>query len=47
VSYLLFESEYLERLIEMGERDAERSWLKIRRFLDASGDVDDNEATAD
>lgn len=36
VSYLMFESEYLEHLIRLGERDAERSWLKIRRFLDAA-----------
>lgn len=35
VSYLMFESEYLEHLIELGERDAERNWFKIRRFLDA------------
>jgi NTE family protein len=35
VSYLMFESKYLEHLIRLGERDAERSWLKIRRFLDA------------
>lgn len=34
VSYFLFESEYLTRLIELGERDAERNWLKIRRFFD-------------
>lgn len=38
VSYLMFESEYLEHLIRLGERDAERSWLKIRRFLDAAND---------
>lgn len=35
VSYLMFESEYLAHLIELGEQDAERNWLKIRRFLDA------------
>ncbi len=34
VSYFLFESEYLTRLIDLGQRDAERNWLKIRRFLD-------------
>lgn len=39
VSYLMFESEYLEHLIELGERDAERNWFKIRRFLDA-GEVE-------
>ncbi|MGD8496735.1 MAG: patatin-like phospholipase family protein [Gemmatimonadales bacterium] len=38
VSYLMFESEYIEHLIRLGERDAERSWLKIRRFLDAADD---------
>lgn len=38
VSYLLFESDYLARLIELGERDAERNWLKIRRFLDMTDD---------
>ncbi len=42
VSYFLFESEYLTRLIELGERDAERNWLKIRRFLD----MDDESAEA-
>lgn len=35
VSYLMFESEYLAHLIELGERDAEQNWFKIRRFLDA------------
>ncbi len=33
VSYLLFESEYISRLIRLGEEDARRQWLKIRRFL--------------
>ena len=41
VSYLLFESDYLSRLIELGERDAERNWLQIRRFLD-SGEADED-----
>lgn len=36
VSYLLFEAEYLARLIALGERDAERNWLKIKRFLDGA-----------
>jgi len=44
VSYLLFESDYLARLIELGERDAERNWLKIRRFLDMADD--DEEAAS-
>lgn len=41
VSYLMFEAEYLEHLIRLGERDAERSWFKIRRFLDAGAGIDD------
>ncbi|HSM09822.1 MAG TPA: patatin-like phospholipase family protein [Gemmatimonadota bacterium] len=40
VSYLMFESEYLEHLIRLGERDAERGWFKIRRFLDADEATD-------
>jgi hypothetical protein len=44
----MFEAEYLEHLIRLGERDAERSWLKIRRFLDAGdeGVEGENEAEA-
>jgi NTE family protein len=38
LSYLLFESEYLGELVQLGERDAERSWLRIRRFLAAGPD---------
>jgi NTE family protein len=45
VSYLLFESDYLARLIALGERDAERNWLKIRRFLDMA-DGDEEAASA-
>ena len=41
VSYLLFESQYLEHLIRLGERDAERGWFKIRRFLDTGGSAID------
>lgn len=41
VSYLMFESEYLEHLIRLGERDAERNWFKIRRFLDAGETAQD------
>lgn len=33
VSYLLFEPGYIDRLIELGERDAERQWPRIARFL--------------
>jgi len=35
LSYLLFESAYLSRLIELGEKDADRNWPRIHRFLDA------------
>lgn len=35
LSYLLFESTYLSRLIELGEKDADRNWPRIHRFLDA------------
>ncbi len=38
VSYLLFESEFISRLIRLGEEDARRQWLKIRRFLSWEGE---------
>lgn len=47
VSYLMFEAEYLEHLIRLGERDAERSWLKIRRFLDAGDEGLEGESEAE
>ena len=34
LSYLMFEGEYLHELIRLGELDAEKNWLRIRRFLD-------------
>lgn len=47
VSYLMFESEYLDHLIRLGERDAERNWFKIRRFLEAATSADlEDEAEA-
>lgn len=33
VSYLLFESHYLARLMELGERDAEAQWHRIADFM--------------
>lgn len=34
VSYLLFESAYISRLIDLGEEDAERQWPLIEEFLE-------------
>ena len=33
VSYLLFESAYISRLIELGEEDGERDWPRVEAFL--------------
>ena len=33
VSYLLFESRFLQALIRLGEEDAKRNWFRIKRFL--------------
>ena len=35
LSYLLFDSAYIRRLIELGEADAETHWDRITTFLDA------------
>jgi NTE family protein len=40
LSYLMFEGEYLRELIRLGERDAEKNWLRIRRFLEDGNDPD-------
>lgn len=37
VSYLLFESTYIGALIELGERDAEKNWKRLERFLVGEG----------
>lgn len=34
LSYLLYERSYIGRLVALGERDAERQWPEIARFLD-------------
>ncbi|MEE9576725.1 MAG: patatin-like phospholipase family protein [Gemmatimonadota bacterium] len=33
LSYLLFESAYISRLIELGEKDGERNWPRVEAFL--------------
>jgi NTE family protein len=33
LSYLLFESAYISRLIELGEEDVERNWPRVEAFL--------------
>ncbi|MDT8436034.1 MAG: patatin-like phospholipase family protein [Gemmatimonadota bacterium] len=37
LSYLLFEREYLGELLELGRRDVDRNWVRIRRFLAEPG----------
>ena len=37
LSYLMFEPEYLSRLIALGERDAEANWGAIAAFLSGAG----------
>lgn len=39
LSYLLFDSAYITRLIELGERDAEENWPAIEEFLGAPGSI--------
>lgn len=36
LSYLLFESAYISRLIELGERDAEEQWPRIATFFEGA-----------
>lgn len=46
LSYLMFEGEYLQELIRLGERDAEKNWLRIKRFLDDGSAPDAHSGTA-
>ncbi len=46
LSYLMFEGEYLQELIRLGERDAEKNWLRIKRFLDDGSAPDAPSETA-
>lgn len=36
LSYLLYERSYIGRMARLGERDAERQWPRIARFLDVT-----------
>ena len=38
LSYLMFEGEYLQDVIRLGERDAEKNWLRIRKFIEDDGE---------
>jgi NTE family protein len=40
LSYLMFEGEYLQELIRLGERDASHNWLRIQRFLEDGNSLD-------
>jgi NTE family protein len=46
LSYLMFEEEYLQELIRLGERDAEKNWLRIRRFLEDGSGPDGSSVSA-
>lgn len=46
VSYLLFEPGYIRRLIQLGERDAERQWPEIAAFLGWEEDEGRGDGTA-
>jgi hypothetical protein len=35
----MFQEDYLRRLIELGEEDAERQWDRIGRFIEASDGI--------
>lgn len=39
LSLVMFQEDYLRRLIELGEEDAERQWDRIGRFIEASDGI--------